>query len=50
LNGLIAPRSTDSSVSKPFNHGQMAGFDKSGRLRTDHEMAGSESEAAEGYP
>jgi hypothetical protein len=44
LNDLIAPRSTDGSVSKPFNHGQMAGFDKGGRLRADDEMAGSESE------
>jgi hypothetical protein len=45
LNGLIAPRSTDGSHSKPFNQGQMAGFDKSGRLRADHEMAGSGSRA-----
>jgi len=44
LNGLIAPRSTDSSDSKPFDQGQMAGFDKGGRLRADDEMAGRESE------
>jgi hypothetical protein len=46
LNGLIAPRSTDGSDSKPFDHGQMAGFDKSGRLRADDEMARSGSISA----